>query len=113
MGIAMIAYDLGTNHAVARVAYGAYIVSGQRQPETRPTGSRVIFVLGTEQIVAAADTPICTVVLQVDVRAGEWPLRTLHLRHLVLLFRQPRFEVVAVVVFGVQWIPVFHLPGGF
>ena len=89
MRLALRTGDLGADHAVAGVTVRLHAVTGQRQPEARPTTAGVELRVGAEQLAATADTQIDTALGVGGVLAGERALCALLLRHVVLQRREP------------------------
>src|SRR5882672_4422295 len=96
------AIDLGAHHAETAIGVGAHAITCQRQPETRPAGTGVVFVLGVEEFGAAHDAAVRALLLVVRVRTGKGAFGAPFLRNVVLL----RSEALAEV--GIRRLGVSH-----
>ena len=82
---AVAADNLLARHAVTRVRYRLHGFACQRQPEARPSGPRIEFVLRAEQMSVAAYAAIGSVGLVINKLACKRPLGSLLLRDPILL----------------------------
>ncbi len=94
MRTAFAADNLLARHAVARVRYRLHSIACQRQPEARPSGPRIEFVVRTEQMSVAAHAAIGSIGLVINKLACKRPLRSLLLRDPVLLVAKLVPEIV-------------------
>ncbi len=85
MRTAVAANNLLARHAVTRVRYRLYSLAGQRQPEARPSGPGVKFLLRTEQTSVAAYAVIGAIGLVINKLTRKRSLRALLLRNPILL----------------------------
>ena len=74
-----------SHHSMTRINDGSHRITLQRQPEARPAGSGIVFVLRAKQIGIATNASITAIAFVVNVLAGKWPLRSFSLRHAKLL----------------------------
>ncbi len=93
VGTAAVAMDLHPAHAEARIRFRADGAIRDRLPKTRPAAAGIIFLLGAEKPLAAADTPIDPLGLVAMEPTREGRLRALAPAHPVLLRRQLRMPL--------------------
>src|SRR5947199_3931221 len=69
-------------------------ISSNRLPKTRPSSSRVIFCVRTEQRIAASRAKVNSLFVRVPISIGERQFRSPSSKYVILVARQDVFPLI-------------------